>query len=418
MEIRQNKRERQPQLFYSREKAAGLVILSGREMIAWEDEAKLLWLSLTSLGNQAHNAENEFGMTKKLQRLMKSPGLRFTVILCVVVAGMVALWESMPAPTKNEGQRSAMESWLAAVKNSFSLSRYFESAFGRSRIVIIWQLWAIYHAPINLYGQVIDQYGNPVADADVQAHVATSPTMQSNSGKKICTKTDASGFFAIERERGASMYVRVEKAGFYRYFGTSIPPGKVGSEENFHYGFNTGKGLHVANKRAPVVFHLWKADFPRLALIRQRDDGAWGIKNHGTPRKIPFNSARRNDGHFIEVQNWSDQTQKNAEHHYTWRMRISVPNGELAPRNGELDFTAPLTGYVPSYEFEMPASLEGRKWTDGKNVSFFVRFNDGVHARFGGKMLAGYDPPQLSFEGYLNPEPESRNLTADPGPGW
>ncbi len=306
-----------------------------------------------------------------------------------------------------------MESWLAAVKNSFSLSRYFESAFGRSRIMIIWQLWSIYHAPINLYGQVIDQHGNPVADADVLADVTTSPTMQSNSGKKIHTKTDASGFFAIEGEQGASMYVKVTKAGFYRYYGTSIPPGKVGSEENFSYGFDFGKGIHVANKRAPVVFHLWKADAPRLALLNQ-EDGHWVIKNDGTPRRIPFDPSQRDDKHFIEVQNWSDQKKKNAEHHYTWRMRISVPNGELAPRNGELDFTAPLTGYVPSYEFEMPASMVGMKWQRSERVSFFVRFNDGIYARFEGGMLAGYDPPRFRFEGYLNPEPESRNLTADP----
>lgn len=356
-------------------------------------------------------------MTNKLQRLMKSPGLRFTAILCVVIVAMVALWEPMPDPAKKEGQVSANESRLAAAKKGFSLSRYFESAFGSSPISVLGQMWLIYHAPINLYGQVIDQHGNPVADADVQAHVATTPTMQSNSGKKIHTKTDASGYFAIEGERGASMYARVKKAGFYRYFGTSIPAGKVGSEENFAYGFDFGKGLHVANKRTPVVFHLWKADVPRLALIHRRD-GDWVIKNDGTPRRIPFELAGRDYGHFIEVQNWSDQTKKDAENHFTWRMRISVPNGELAPRHGELDFTAPLTGYVPSYEFEMPASLVGLKWQRSKAVSFFVRFNDGIHARFEGGMLAGYDPPRFSFEGYLNPEPESRNLTANPGPGW
>lgn len=278
---------------------------------------------------------------------------------------------------------------------------------------IIAKMLSFYAAKINFYGKVIDQNGTPVKDATIEASVDVAPPTEKNHSRKLHTLTDAAGQFSFEGLRGISIYVKTSKKDYYRVFEeASNRNGKPVSDDGFSFGFDNGRGIHQPDKTNPVVFMLYKGE-PSVALVH-RPEGDWVIQNNGQPRKITLERQKPKGPHYIEVQCWSDQTKKDHENQHTWRMKISIPNGGMAPRSGRLDFVAPLGGYVPSFEYEMPASLVGLKWQRSMNFSFFVRFNDGIHARFDAEMMAGYDPPRMVFESQLNPESGSRNLTADP----
>ncbi|HSY43159.1 MAG TPA: carboxypeptidase-like regulatory domain-containing protein, partial [Candidatus Acidoferrum sp.] len=60
------------------------------------------------------------------------------------------------------------------------------------------------------YGQVVDQYGQPVVDADVTAHI----NLTMGEGETFRTRTDANGSFQFTGIRGKSLSITPSKTGF------------------------------------------------------------------------------------------------------------------------------------------------------------------------------------------------------------
>src|SRR3954467_7277950 len=96
-----------------------------------------------------------------------------------------------------------------------------------------------FNTPIAFYGRVMDQYGDPVPDADVK--FSANDKASGGRPSEYAGKTDTGGRFSIEGIVGITLGVEVSKLGYY-----SIPPayGKATSSGVFEYGISPQDRYH------------------------------------------------------------------------------------------------------------------------------------------------------------------------------
>ena len=103
------------------------------------------------------------------------------------------------------------------------------------------------------YGRVLDQSGNAIIGAQVEAHVTCFSLTSKffTDVKDIHTETDAAGNFQIT-VRGRSIYVvKISKNG-YEYLFSQNPTC------SYEYGVEEGENPFVPNPQKPVIFRLRK----------------------------------------------------------------------------------------------------------------------------------------------------------------
>jgi hypothetical protein len=110
------------------------------------------------------------------------------------------------------------------------------------------------------------------------------------------------------------------------------------------------------------------------------------------------------------VECWTNDQNKDAQGHYDWKCRISVPNGGLLEITEELSFEAPTEGYRSFDEINMPMNLSSG-WQRDTEKRYFLKLADGNYARIKFKMVA-HGNHFFRIESYLNPD-KSRNLEYD-----
>lgn len=262
------------------------------------------------------------------------------------------------------------------------------------------------NAPIEFYGQVLDQHDQPVEGASV---LISANNKAWGRGERHERTTDSKGLFSIKGLRGLSAFVQVSKKDHYP---VSSLNSRFGSQGTFAYGGDLGKGIHQPDESVPVVFRLYKIG--EIEPLIHRTSRTWKVSKDGTILRISLEPQNAQSSHYLEVQCWSDDAEVNdGVRHHNWRFKISVPNGGLLRRSDPLAFEAPIAGYKSYEEFDMPSSMPAIDWKDQISADYFVRFNDGVFGRFQIEMLA-YGSNRVSLESHINPKVGSRNLTADP----
>lgn len=258
-----------------------------------------------------------------------------------------------------------------------------------------------FSAPIDFWGKVIDQHGDPVIGA--AAHYSAADKYFKD-GTKYKGTSDAQGLFSISNIKGAGLFVNVAKQGYY---------GTEQSGRSFGYGTSSGEAPPTKENPAIFVLHKMGETEPLIKL----ETGGVLVPQDGTPHKL---SLRRERGRFLsgssnadlQIELWSGYKPPPPHgQRYDWRVRVSVPNGGLVERGGTFNFEAPKDGYTAAFEFAMPATTE--RWQSRLEKEFFLKLADGCYARIDLKVIAGGDI-FVVLESYLNPKPGSRNLEFDP----
>lgn len=259
--------------------------------------------------------------------------------------------------------------------------------------------------PIRFFGKVVDQTGSPIVGAKVALRPHDRP---SGKGSTIYQVSDASGNFSVSALIGAALYIEVEKDGYYRV----VPrEGKPGSYGGFDYALNQGQGIHSPDAQNPVVFVLHKpgAIEPLIHQPKLRPR----VPKDGSVLKVSLDPSTRENLHYLEIQCWTDDKNRDENGRFDWRFKVTVPNGGLLLRKDQYDFEAPLNGYQTDVELHMPKTLDLAKWRRTFEGDYFVRFDDNVFARVNLSMGA-FGAHYVVVQSYLNPKPGSRNLEADP----
>jgi len=262
---------------------------------------------------------------------------------------------------------------------------------------------SVFSAPIEFYGRVIDQNGNPVPYANVGY---TAADKFNASGSNYTGQADAEGYFQIKGIQGAGLAVTVRKEGYYLIHNPSDPTLPT-STATFAYGMGPDSYRRPAPKKnSPAVFVLQKmGEKVPLIFVQQ----STRIPKDGTPVTVDLlNGSVSSKGNF-RIETWTDAPRQGRK--FSWRSRLTVLGGGLRERQGQFDFEAPEDGYLESIELTMPEDAE--QWESQQERKYFVKLPDGRYARTKFRMIAGGNH-YFIFESFLNPTPGDRNLEFDP----
>lgn len=293
----------------------------------------------------------------------------------------------------------------------------------------------VFDTEIVFYGQVIDQGGAPVEGAKVRYSSSMDfEVALAGRNPELVTYSDKDGLFNI-KTKGADLSITVDKNGYRdvvsdissrhrgptRPTGPSINPGdRVGSSEKVLYfemhGYPELNHRPVAGR--PVQFTLHKlGKIYKLVATDKR----LSPRSNGEPLRVSLN-GNDGSGHEILIICKSDfgrtPVQPGVQHRYAWSFEIVVENGGIQEMNDKERFDAPEGGYVPKLTVATKDASAVRWSNDFGDKAYYVRFDDGVSARFkcqgGTEHGNGKDKPFVYLDGLLNPDPRSRSLEAVP----
>lgn len=254
---------------------------------------------------------------------------------------------------------------------------------------------ALMQTPIDFYGIVLDQDGNPVPSAKVSATVLDNMM----KGSPLSTSSDAKGKFGI-KSRGLSLHIEVSKPGYcFVEMGGILKP----SSQGFDFGVDNGKGIYQTDQASPSIFHLRKAG---NAIALDRLTANPKVPRDGTPVTV-YPSRTSTVGLQILCRTNEDNQVPNAP--YDWRCEIKVDGGGIQEMAGEHIFVAPDGGYSPSAVIDMPKTLDSKQWNSRASRSYWLRFSDNTFGKINFMMNARGDHFAV-INGFRNPSPNDRNL--------
>jgi hypothetical protein len=254
---------------------------------------------------------------------------------------------------------------------------------------------AIYSAPVHLHGRVEDESGRPISGALIKYSLNDK---YFKDGTKGTTMSDRNGKFTVQGN-GASVYVHVQKQGYYRIAERSY--GSIGANQ-------------PTSPEMPAVFVLKAAGQPQILVGNAVERGH--VPVDGTPKEIHLSRKKlvmEGAGH-LRVEVWVTAVQPGQRRGFQWKCRLSVPGGGLAERSDPMSFMAPSEGYEPSVEYSMPANTSpDTEWRRSIERQFYLKLPDRTYARGRLYLTIDHDLALVSFDSFWNQnEKESRNLEA------
>jgi hypothetical protein len=263
----------------------------------------------------------------------------------------------------------------------------------------------------------------PVGGANV-TYSTTSNYRQAlgatNTKRKLTTGDD--GFFSI-KTNGIDLFVSIEKTGYRRAMVRRLNPDdglkageRVGSSVLAQYFDMSGKPQrnHHPVENEPVRFTIRKIG--NMEHLKQVSGRFRGLPPDGTPHRICLDGEGMGD-HFIEIICRSEFDRPigplGSPRRYDWSFEVKVDKGGVQELKDD-GFEAPLDGYLPSLVMAKMRAEDLRWYFRFSDKYYYVRFDDGVCARFrvtqGGVLVDEKHEPYVILKSWLNPNPKSRNL--------
>jgi hypothetical protein len=321
---------------------------------------------------------------------------RRTLIVAAILIVTIGLWWNSRTPESRHQKPPPVVSILPS-PTAVSSPSPSDSVQGRDpgRKKAVENILGALGQPITFYGKVIDQNGAPIVDATVNY---TALDRFDESGTQYQGRSDNYGQFTISSIRGAVLSVGVRKEGYYPILNRS--------NGSFAYGIASDSTRRAPPTREdPAVFVLQKHGLAE-SLIKVAS-GQIDIPRDGQERRVDLATGKTGRGDF-QIESWIGDTN---QRRYDWRYRLSVVGGGLIERTGQFDFEAPMEGYLPAFELNMPSGAE--PWHSRLTKEYFASLPDGRYARFSIRFYPG-SRNFVVLESYLNPKPGDRNLEFDP----
>ena len=134
--------------------------------------------------------------------------------------------------------------------------------------------------PIEFYGKVLDEDGNPVAGATADI---SWTDMSPNGSSNTQVTSDGAGLFSITRVSGKHMTVQVTKHGYYR----ETSKGR----SSYEYAGFWEPTYHEPNSSSPIIFYLRKKGISEPLILR--GPILLGAPNDGRPINIDLTTGRK-----------------------------------------------------------------------------------------------------------------------------
>lgn len=247
-----------------------------------------------------------------------------------------------------------------------------------------------YETPMDFYGLVLDQYGVPVAGAQV----VFSWNPRHGDGKSSTTTSDANGRFEFLGRKGKSLGVRVSKDGYYHVKSTD------GSRQGFDFFVPGGTPEHLSDPNDPAIFHLKKkGEGVDLIISEFRNK----LPQSGET-KIDLLTGRLSPNGQLELY----VERQSEERHFPWTAKAVIKGGGFVKAEGQFMHEAPEDGYVEELEWVFPLNEKGRQRNVAFKEDYYVTF--GSPKKYGRIMIyLKADSWHLLLESWINPD-GGRNL--------
>lgn len=249
--------------------------------------------------------------------------------------------------------------------------------------------------PINVYGKVIDQYGQPVVGAKVKGGTLLYISIDSSGGQEFSTITDNQGRFSFTGLHGARFGFGLEKEG-YEY----DPKKYLGWWDNYRPDAN-----------GPAVFTMWKL---KGAEPMVHIEAHCGLAVDGTATSFDLLTGKKTSDGDLAIRLVRNPVNIDRSKPFDWTLTLQINGGGLIPVETTYTNEAPAEGYKSSVTVSMHASE--KNWSPSLVQTYFFKARNGqVYGRITANLMANYQPAptHFEFEVYTNPS-GSRNLEFDP----
>jgi hypothetical protein len=248
--------------------------------------------------------------------------------------------------------------------------------------------------PIEFYGKVVDQDGNPLEGVTVECGWTSLEPGKGHSERTLTT--DREGRFVLRNARGKTLGITVLKSGYRR---------SRNNKGGYEFANPTEPHFYSPDPANPVVFTMIKMG-PLEPLyicnavqtpIKLADPVGYDLRRcyTDTDKDIIFTLRRSSRENGIEE----------------WELIMEVPAGGIQRAEGEYPWEAPESGYSPSLILGMGDKGPPDKPPGLRGGRFFLKTPKGyAYLEFG--MFPGSDWFSISTK--FNPS-GSRNLEYNPG---
>lgn len=239
--------------------------------------------------------------------------------------------------------------------------------------------------PINFYGKVLDQNGQPIQGVNVRFQ--WTDTSAAGTSEKL-TETDGMGMFSLQNEKGKRLGVFVSKDGYH-----AVDRGRG----SFEYAAFYEPIYHEPEASNPVVFQLIKKR-PADALVRTEQEVK--LPQIGSVATVKMDASTN-----IEIKLLANETKSDQP----WSVQVTANGGGLQATIDEFPVEAPTGGYQSSTTLDRK-SPKPPNWSGlHQGGIFYVKTANG-YGRLELRMITGKDWARVTT--YVNPT-GSRNLESE-----
>jgi hypothetical protein len=255
-------------------------------------------------------------------------------------------------------------------------------------------------APIDFYGEVVDEKSNAVSNAGVSFHWTDLTAKGFNNSSTA--QSDSNGLFSLTGKQGGSLTVSVGKNGYYAF-------DRWG--KTFFYSKMDAGRKHIPDPLNPVIFYLRKKGTPE-PLIHIAGIGLHTMRDFlftadGRPTEVSLRDGRLTPAGQgdLKVEFQAGLPLDNFPSRISWQCQVSVPGGGLVQTSEEFPFLAPENDYQ---EFDQ-WSITSTNWTETLDKQYYLKLRDGNFGRVKLRVIGVPNRAYFRMESFLNPS-GSRNL--------
>lgn len=245
----------------------------------------------------------------------------------------------------------------------------------------------------DFYGKAVDQYGQPVPDAEVSGALIIE-TDEGFNTEPHTTKTDLDGLFEFTGLHGADLNVKIKKDGY-----------KLGDRGEGRQGAIGG----ISNPNNRAIFTMWKIHGAE-PLVGSTIEAA--VPYDGTSAVFDMATGKESSNGDLKVtlSRFPQQLKRGLVHPYDWRFKIELLNGGLLEERDPYPYWAPDNGYQPSFEFEINSN--SIPWMNQSEENFYIKNTQGQYGLMKFIIYSAPTPAGVHINITINPS-GSQNLEPD-----
>jgi hypothetical protein len=254
--------------------------------------------------------------------------------------------------------------------------------------------------PIEFYGKVVDQNGQPVAGATADLQWTG---IQGEALDKATKITGTDGRFVLSGVEGKLLSVWVHKDGCV---------GKMEVQGDYDFADFSAPNFYLPDSNNPIVFRVWKLGNSEPMFKNH----AYGdLTVDGKLFWLDVKNGRFGDVGDVAFSVFRHNLEKGRESGYTLTVQAAPGGGMTVSSGEEFMFQAPAGGYQTAIRIEQAAMRNGSDmgFKVTQNLRFYMRTADGKYMAVSAEVgQSGFPKADVSALIFYNPS-GSRNLEFD-----